>query len=72
MRQTNPAEVSSYAGSIVAVLSSLTLNDIGVILGIIFGVATFVLNAVFMRRKDRRESEEHAARLRALGMPSHE
>jgi|GEM_PF-1953720 len=72
MRQTNPAEVSSYAGSIVAVLSSLTLTDIGIIVGILTALATFGLNALYMRRKDRREEEEHAARMHALdGETSH-
>lgn len=68
MRQTNPAEVSSYAGSVVAVLSSLTLTDIGIIVGILTAIATFVLNALYMKRKDRREAEEHTARMHALGV----
>ncbi len=65
MRAT-PTEVSSYAGSIVAVASSLTLTDIGVIVGILTAVATFVVNAVYMYRKDRREDRESRARLHEL------
>jgi len=45
VRQVNPAEASSYAGSVVAVLSSLTLTDIGIIVGIVTALATFGLNA---------------------------
>lgn len=72
MRQTNPTEVSSYAGSAVAVLSSLTLTDIGIIVGIVTALATFGLNAIYMRRKDRRDEEEHVARMQVLGEANHE
>lgn len=72
MRQTNPTEVSSYAGSVVAVLSSLTLTDVGIIVGIATALATFWLNAHYMRRKDRRQDEEHQARMRAMGEVAHE
>ncbi|MCS6456000.1 phage holin [Burkholderia thailandensis] len=56
----------SYAGSIASVASSLTLTDIGVIVGILTAIATFGLNFYFARRKDRREQIELAARLREL------
>lgn len=58
--------MSSYAGSIVAVASSLTLTDIGVIVGIWTAVATFVVNAIYMYRRDRREQRESIARLHEL------
>lgn len=66
MRQINPAEASSYAGSVVAVLSSLTLTDIGIIVGIFTALATFGLNAFYMRRKDLRDEEEHVARMHTI------
>lgn len=79
MRQTNPAEVSSYAGSVVAVLSSLTLTDIGIIIGIVTALATFWLNTIYtrrkveyMRRKEEWEAQEHAARMRLLEEAAHE
>lgn len=72
MRQINPAEASSYAGSVVAVLSSLTLTDVGIIVGIATALATFWLNVYYMRRKDRRQAEEHQARMRAMGEVAHE
>lgn len=66
MRQTNPGEVASYTGSVVAVLSSLTLTDIGIIVGILTALLTFWLNAFFMRRKDRRDAVERAECMRLL------
>lgn len=62
----SPSEAVSYAGSGVAVGSSLTLTDIGVIVGIATAVLTFALNAIFMWRKDRREQRESDERLREM------
>ncbi|UXC37206.1 phage holin family protein [Cupriavidus gilardii] len=67
MRQINPVEATSYAGAITSIGASLTLTDIGIIVGIVTALLTFGLNAWYMRRKDRREVEEHAARMRSLG-----
>ncbi|AOZ05973.1 HP1 family phage holin [Cupriavidus malaysiensis] len=64
MRQTNPVEVTSYAGAIASIVSSLTLTDVGIIFGIVTALLTFTLNAWYTRRKDRREAEEHRARMR--------
>ncbi|MCA7085854.1 phage holin family protein [Cupriavidus sp. DB3] len=66
MRQINPAEATSYAGAIASIGASLTLTDIGIIVGIVTALLTFGLNAWYMRRKDKREIEEHAARMRTL------
>ncbi|ERJ35104.1 hypothetical protein L810_2248 [Burkholderia sp. AU4i] len=43
--------------------SSLTLTDIGVIVGILTAFATFGLNFFFMWRKDRREQRESDMRI---------
>ncbi|AOJ01747.1 MULTISPECIES: HP1 family phage holin [Burkholderia] len=64
--RASPTEVASYAGSEVALASSLTLTDIGVIVGIVTAVATFTLNAIYMYRKDKREERESLARLHEL------
>nr|WP_152548470.1 HP1 family phage holin [Cupriavidus sp. SK-4] len=72
MRQTNPVEASSYAGAVVSILSSLTLTDIGIIIGIFTALLTFGLNAWYTRRKDQREAEEHAAKMRELQGACHE
>jgi hypothetical protein len=66
MRQITPAEGASYAGSGVSIVSSLTLTDIGIIIGIVTALLTFGINAYFLSRKDQREAEEHEARMRNL------
>jgi hypothetical protein len=68
--RASPTEVASYAGSGVALASSLTLTDIGVIVGIATAMATFGLNTFFMWRKDQREQRESGERLR--GMEKHD
>lgn len=47
--------------------SSLTLTDIGVIVGILTAIATFGLNFFFMWRKDRREQRESDMRIMEMG-----
>lgn len=64
-RHSGP-EVTSYAGAAVSVGSALTLTEIGVVVGIATALLTFVLNAVYMYRKDRREKAESEARLKNL------
>lgn len=64
-RYTGP-EVTSYAGAAVSIGSSLTLTEIGVIVGIVTALLTFGLNAIYMYRKDKREQRETAARLADL------
>ncbi|MCA7083377.1 phage holin family protein [Cupriavidus sp. DB3] len=77
MRQLHPVEATSYAGAITSIGASLTLADIGVIVGIVTALLTFGLNAWYTRLKykleaqeraarDEREREEHAARMRVL------
>lgn len=66
MTKVDSAEATSYAGAITSIVASLTLTDIGVIIGITTAVATFWLNKNFQTRKDRREQEEHDARMRLL------
>lgn len=64
--QVSPTEAASYAGSGVALASSLTLTDVGVIVGIATAVLTFSLNAYFMWRKDLREQRESDAKLHEM------
>lgn len=42
---------ASFLGSLMTVLSGLTLQDWGVILGILFGLATLLLNAYYKNRE---------------------
>lgn len=67
MSRISGPEVSSYAGGAVAVASSLTLTEIGIVVGIATALLTFVLNLVYTYRKDRREQIELEARLTSLG-----
>ncbi|MEM5371373.1 holin [Paraburkholderia azotifigens] len=69
--RVSPTEAASYAGSVVSLGSSLTLTDVGVIVGIATAVLTFGLNAYFMWRKDSREQRESDARLHEIEGHSH-
>lgn len=53
---------ASYAGAAVSVGSSLTLTEIGIIVGIVTALATFALNWWFQWRRDKREEREHILR----------
>lgn len=46
----NKHETMSYLGAIVTVLGGLTLNDWGVIMGIIFGLFTIVMNWYYKQK----------------------
>lgn len=55
MTKLSPSELGSYAGGAVSVTASLTLTEIGVLVGIGTALLTFVLNAWYTRRKNDRE-----------------
>lgn len=67
MSKLTPPELTSYAGGAVSIGASLTLTEIGVIVGILTALLTFGLNTIYMYRKDKREQRESEARLAALG-----
>lgn len=66
MSRHSGSEVTSYAGGVVSIASSLTLTDIGVIVGIVTALLTFGVNLIYMHRKDRREQRESDARIARL------
>lgn len=76
MTKLSPPELGSYAGGVTAISASLTLTDIGIIVGIGTALLTFVLNAWYTRRKnareqmlaelERREREARLAQLEAV------
>ena len=75
MSKITVPEIGSYAGAASAIWASLTLAEIGVIVGIATAILTFMLNALYMRRKDAREQRqadlavrESEARLAAIGV----
>lgn len=68
MNQVSAPEAGSYAGAVVAIVASLTLTQWGIIVGIVTALATFCLNAFYMRRRDQREERETEATLAKLGV----
>lgn len=75
MQITRPdgPEAASYAGALVSVLSSMTLTEWGVIIGIVTALATFILNWWVKTREEmraeqaaKRSEEEHEARMKLL------
>lgn len=55
MSKLSGPEVGSYAGGAVSVAASLTLTEVGIIVGIVTALLTFALNAWYTRRKNERE-----------------
>ncbi len=55
MSKISAPEAGSYAGGIVSVGASLTLTEIGVLVGIATALLTFFLNAWYTRQKNARE-----------------
>lgn len=67
MNQVSAPEAGSYAGAVVAIVASMTLTQWGILVGIFTALATFFLNAFYMRRREQREERVAAATLAALG-----
>lgn len=67
MRIPTPSEAVAYAGSASSIFAGLKLSEWGVIIGMGLAAATFGLNAYFGWRKDKREAEAHARRMRDGG-----
>ena len=82
MSKLSAPEVGSYAGSVTAIGASLTLTQVGIIVGIVTALLTLVLNAWYTRQKNERErrlalqqerlaeleEREAVARLAAMGV----
>ena len=49
----------SYAGAGFSVGSGLTPAEWGVVIGIVTALLTFALNAIYQRRRERREQQRH-------------
>ena len=63
--KTTPPEVGSYTGALVTVVTSLTLTQFGVIVGIFTALLTFLLNAWYTRERNMREREVRLQQLQA-------
>lgn len=57
MSRFSAPEVTSFAGGFSSIAASLTLTEIGAVFGIGTALLTFVLNVVYMYRKDKREQQ---------------
>lgn len=57
---------ATYAGSTTAVVSSFTLNDMGVIIGVGIALAGYFTNLYFKVKDDKRKDKEHHLRLSDL------
>lgn len=58
------SKVAAYGGAGSAVVAGLTLNELGVIVGIFVAVVGLVLGQWWSWRKDRREAREQEMRMR--------
>jgi uncharacterized membrane protein (DUF485 family) len=67
MSKPSTLEVMSYAGGMTSIGASLTLTELGVLVGIVTALLTFVINAIYVYRRDRREQRESDAALAHLG-----
>lgn len=75
MSKITVPESSGIAGIVSAICASFTLAEIGAMVGIVTAILSFMLNAIYMRRKDAREqrqadlaARESEARLAALDL----
>ncbi|MFN4121259.1 holin [Acidovorax sp.] len=59
------SKVAAYGGAGGAVVAGLTLNELGVIVGIFVAVVGLVLGQIWSWRKDRRETREQEIRMRS-------
>ncbi|KQQ86442.1 HP1 family phage holin [Massilia sp. Leaf139] len=58
MSKSNIPEISSYAGAAGSFgVGALTMNEWACLIGILLGFLTFVMNAWYTKRKDKREQE---------------
>lgn len=57
---------TSLLGSLLAVVSGLTLQDWGVILGILFGFATLLINAYYKNREIKLKEKYYQQQIKDL------
>jgi len=63
MSKLNNFEVTSIAGAITSIGASLTLERVGVIVGILTALVTCAANVIYRARRDRREERALAVQL---------
>lgn len=50
---------STYGGMAAALYGWVTSSDGAILLGLVFTIGGFIVNYIFARRREKRESEEH-------------
>jgi hypothetical protein len=63
MSKLNSFEATSIAGAVGSIGASLTLERIGVIVGIVTALVTCAANVIYRARRDHREERALAAQL---------
>jgi protein-L-isoaspartate O-methyltransferase len=63
MNRTSMPDVTAYLTGAATIGASLTLTDIGAIVGIAIAVLGFFVNTIVTYRRDRREQRESDAKL---------
>lgn len=66
MKIASAPELTAHAGSVAAILSSLTLTDWGVIVGIITALVTCGANVAYTYLRNRREQRASEAAIAKL------
>lgn len=54
---------ATYAGGTTTVASWLLSSEGGILIGILIGVCGFIMQAIYSRRRDKREQAEHERRM---------
>ena len=57
------AQTMTYGGAGTAIVSGITLSQIGVVVGIAVGIVGLALQIWYTMRRDRREQELHRQRM---------
>ncbi len=60
---------ATYAGSGMTLGGWLVSSEFAVLVGIVIGIAGFLVNWFYRHRQDRRERAEHEARMRQFEHP---
>jgi len=63
---------ATYTGAGLSAFGWLTSSEAGVVIGILLGVIGLVVNLYFKHREDKRQQQEHEARMRAMRAGQHE
>lgn len=63
------ANKTTYAGGATALIGGWAASDFAAIGGLLVALVGLVIQFYYKRRADRREAEEHAARMDALRKP---